>query len=193
MKRLSLIVVMLIVSLGARAEFDKNSGAELLKFEPAEKDLLVKSAVPELKENCECVQPHKEGVAKGDAKAIEQVSLCFSVDEENKCNKNLENHFAWSKAAATRGRIMAEYSVAFAYVFGSGVKADPKLAADWFAQTARQNLPSGYFFLAKAYEEGAGRTKNLSHALQLYKFSHWLGYELAKTKVDELEKAANSN
>lgn len=177
--------LVIILSISAHSAFGNEL---LLKNEAPQQDILVPSVLPSIKDKCACVQNYKAAIEKNDADAIEQVATCFSPVEKNDCNKDTVNHANWLKAAATRGKTMAQFSLGFLYNFGAGVKKDHKLAADWWAQSARQKLPAGFFMLAKAYEEGLGRKKSSAKALALYEEAQKLGYEKAEAKIKQLKK-----
>jgi TPR repeat protein len=163
---------------------------ELLKDEKPEKEMLVASPIPDLKEKCACAEPHKEKALAGDPKSIELVAQCFSKADKTACPMEEENYAKWVMAAATRGRLRSQVGLAYLYTFGVGVKVDHAAAADWYAQAARQNLPGGYFMLGNSYESGAGRKQSNEKALELYKIALKGGYEEARERVKELSEAA---
>ncbi len=160
----------------------------LLKDEPAEKEILVPSSIPSIKEKCQCVQKLKTDVEAGNAKAIESVAFCHDPEEKNDCSKDPVTYANFLQAAATRGRLRAMFTLSMLYNFGGGVKKDPKLAADWWAQSARQNLPAGYFMLGQAYADGIGRPKSKDKALALLRQAQDMGYVRAKERIEELSE-----
>lgn len=164
------------------------ASGDLLQSEPTQKALLVQTAIPKHLEKCECTQKHSSAAQKGELEALAAVADCLSAIAENSCKKDPAAHASWLQAAATRGHTLSQFGLAYLYYYGSGVKADLTKAADWWAQSARQKLPAGFFMLAKAYEEGAGRKQDPKRALELYKEAQKLGYERAAGKVEELSK-----
>lgn len=177
-----ILVAIAILSMNVFAEED------LLKEEPSEKSILVPTEIPSKVDSCECAQKMKDKAIAGDAKAIESIAFCHDTQEKNNCSKDPSHFASWLEAAATRGRGRAIFSLSFLYNFGSGVKKDPKRAADLWAQSARQNLPAGYFMLGQAYADGIGRPKSKEKALKLMKRAEEWGYVRAKERIEELSK-----
>lgn len=182
MKHLTILVFILFSFVSFAEE-------NLLKDEPSEKSILEPTALPSKIDKCECVQKQKDEALANNPKAIESLAFCHDTQEKNNCSKDPALFASWLEAAATRGRGRAIFSLSFLYNFGSGVKKDPKRAADLWAQSARQNLPAGYFMLGQAYADGIGRPKSKEKALKLMKRAEEWGYVRAKERIEELSKS----
>lgn len=181
--KLTLFSFLLLCSLGATATAPEN----ILKDERSASELLTPSPIPAPFPTCDCTKPFEPLASQGDPKAVEGVAKCLAPNQKNTCTKDQKLHVAWVKAAATRGRIIQQLTLAFKYTYGEGVKQDLSAAADWWAQTARQNLPDGYFMLGKAYEHGEGRPKNMEKAMALYRKAKSMGNQQAIDKLENLD------
>ena len=72
------------------------------------------------------------------------------------------------------------------YDTGTGVQENPAEAAKWFRMAAEKNDPVAIFNLALHYRWGKGLEKDLDKAVELLRKAAELGYENAKTALEEL-------
>jgi TPR repeat protein len=161
---------------------------DLLKDEPAEKNLLIPTSVPAIEDLCSCVQKDKKAAMSGNGTALEAIAWCLDPAKKNDCSKNQTLYAEFLIAAATRGRLKAMFTLGMLYHFGGALPQDHRRAADWWAQSGRQNLAAGYFMLGQAYADGVGRPKSKQKALALMRRALKLGYLRAGDRIRELRK-----
>lgn len=79
----------------------------------------------------------------------------------------------------------AFFRLAECYENGEGCSKDPKKAADYYSEAARQGLAIAEYRLGLCYEYGLGRNRDYSHALPYYSSSAEKGYVLALFKMGQ--------
>jgi TPR repeat protein len=82
-------------------------------------------------------------------------------------------------ALAQAGDAQAGYKLGLAYRNGTGVDADPLLAARWIAQAARAQLPAAMFTLSNMLAAGEGMAQDDAAARRWLEAAAALGYPAA--------------
>jgi TPR repeat protein len=81
---------------------------------------------------------------------------------------------------AENGYAEAQFEAGYAYGTGLCVKADYKLAAEWYGRAAAQNVLNAQFNLGSLHLQGRGFRRSAKNALHWFKMAADNGHERAK-------------
>ena len=76
--------------------------------------------------------------------------------------------FPWLLQGAQQGAVYAQRRVGKSYKYGSGTKADPKLAVQWFRTAADKGDAYSQAEMGDAYADGNGMDQNMTEAIDWY-------------------------
>jgi len=92
---------------------------------------------------------------------------------------------------AKRGDVAAQFSVATAYEFGSGLKKDLKQSFDWYMKAANQSHAPSQYKVGYFYENGLSVAKNKDTAMSWYEKAKANGSNQAKKRLNKKEYEKN--
>ena len=72
------------------------------------------------------------------------------------------------------------------YLLGEGTEKDPKQAAHWFSESAKQNFGKAQYQLGRLYSSGTGVDKDATMAFVMWSAAGENGATRASTDLDEL-------
>lgn len=98
----------------------------------------------------------------------------------------------WFLKGALLDDISAQYNVASCYYNGIGFEKDYSEAFKWFLNAANKGNEKAQYRVAEIYFFGTGTELNLNKAMEWYKKSAAQGNAQAKSRLESLEKAANT-
>jgi TPR repeat protein len=87
------------------------------------------------------------------------------------------------RVLAEQGSIRDEIALAGHYFTGSGVKADPKMAAYWYEKAAGHGSPEAQNQIGYFYQAGIGVSQDPKRALHWYQLSASSGFATAKVNL----------
>jgi hypothetical protein len=99
----------------------------------------------------------------------------FSAATPSPSEMTARANFQALSERAAGGGAEAGYALAQAYRKGEGVKADPPVAARWYAKAARQGHLDAQYRLGLMYEAGQGIAPDYSRAARLFRQAGGLG------------------
>lgn len=103
---------------------------------------------------------------------------------ENYNYRDIQQAIKWYELAAEQDHSSAVFSLAYLYELAKGVKADADKGESYFLRLGDRRLMD-QIILPHLYETGRGRTKNLPHALNLYKL---LPEEVSESDVQRVQR-----
>jgi hypothetical protein len=102
--------------------------------------------------------------------------------------KDTAEAFKWAKRAAEQGVADGQTFVGYYYANGEVVEKNDYAAVEWYRKAATQNERAAFNNLGTYYETGrGGLSQNLNQAIDHYRRSAALGYQLAIDNLKRLE------
>lgn len=86
---------------------------------------------------------------------------------ENGINPDKKKFFHWMIKAAVKGYSSAQYSVAYCYAHGDGVKQDYTVAVKWYREAMENGSSLAYNNMAYLYMAGNGVEKSVEKAFEM--------------------------
>lgn len=135
----------------------------------------------------------KKGV-KWYKKAAEKDNDDAMVKMGRYCKKQekYQEAMSWLKKAADKENAEAYNLIGIMYTNGEGVKADPRMAFEWFEKSAEGGYDWGIYNLAQCYENGDGVTKDWDKAWDLYTEATEKGNQSAKKWLNRSMLTSNA-
>lgn len=122
------------------------------------------------------------GAAQGDRRAMSELADRYFKGEGGEARDLMQAAY-WTKCAADRGNVHAQFNIGLSFSIGDGVMPDASEAAKWYRLAADQGHPQAQFNLGKAYADGEGVLPNLTEAVRWYRLAADQGYAPAQTNL----------